>query len=289
VIARLYRNLAAACSLVAIAVTLAIVIVLLKQSSQFFRATPLAEFLTGTEWSPGRNGGSFGVLPLLAGSVEIMVISAALAIPIATLSAVYLNEYAPPRLRLLVSVPLDLMAGIPAVVFGYMGLFLVTPWLRVLLPSIQASNALSASIVVAIMILPLITAVVQDALANVPTNLRESAYAVGCTKAEVVIGVVLPSCRSAIIAAFVLAMARAIGETMAITLAAGSTPNGSLNPLKSTETLTTYILTASQGDVSVGSLRYLSIFALGLLLFIVTYMASLLTNRLRSRSLFGFR
>jgi phosphate transport system permease protein len=278
---RLYLRLATACAFTAIVITIGIALVLVSQSALFFHQTSVKQFLFSSVWSPGGANGRYGVWPLFGGSVEIMLGSALLAVPLGTLNAIFISEYAPQKWRAVSGIPLDLMAGIPSVVYGYLGIFLVTPWLRSMIPSIQDSNAASASIVVALMILPLVSALIREALLSTQESLRDAAYALGLTKAEVVYGVILPNSAPSIFAAFFLAMARAIGETMAIALAAGSTPNPSLNPLKSTETITAYILTTSGGDVSSSSTRYLSIFALGLLLFVATYSAGILANRYR--------
>jgi phosphate transport system permease protein len=263
-----------ACAFGVVIVTGAVAYVLASQALPFFRQSSISEFLTGTRWRPTAAPAHFGVLPLLSGSLLITVGAAIIAVPAGVLAAIYLNEYAAPSSRALLKPPLEVLAGIPTVVYGYLGLFLVTPALRMLSDRFQASNAASAAIVVGIMILPMVASLTEDSLAAVPRSLREGAYALGLTKAEVTLGIVLPAARSGIAAAFVLALSRAVGETMAVTLAAGSTPNLTLDPTRGVATMSSYIISTAQGDAEVGSIRYTSAFAVGLLLFLVTFSAN---------------
>jgi phosphate transport system permease protein len=263
-------------------VTLAIIVVLTTQGMPFFSGVSLREFLTGTEWRPTSFPARFGVLPLFAGTMLVTVGSALIAVPLGVLSAIYLNEFASHRVRTALRPALDLLAGIPTVVYGYLGLFLVTPILRQMSDRFQASNAASAAIVVGIMILPMVSSLVEDAMHAVPVSLREGGYALGLTKAEVTLKLVVPAAGSGIAAAFILALSRAIGETMAVTLAAGSTPQLTLDPTQSVATITSYTITTAQGDAAAGSVRYTSMFVLGLLLFATTFVFNALGQRLIS-------
>ncbi len=284
--ARLERTVRAAtfaCAFGVLVVTATVVYVLASQALPFFRTVSVTEFISGIEWRPTSTPGKFGILPLLTGSLLITAGAALIALPTGILSAIYLSEYAHPRIRALLKPPLEILAGIPTVVYGYLGLFLVTPALRHLSDRFQSSNAASAAIVVGIMIVPMVTALVEDSLAAVPSSLREGAYALGMTKAEVTLRIVLPAAASGVAAAIVLALSRAVGETMAVTLAAGSTPELTLDPRHSVATMTSYIISTAQGDAALGSIRYTSAFAVGLLLFAITFSANAIGVRLLRR------
>lgn len=268
------------CALVSVVTTIGIVAVLVSQSIPFFRAVEPIRFLTGLEWSPTPAPGKFGVLPLIGGTLMITVGAGLIAVPLGLLSAIYLSEYARPRLRNLLKPMLELLAGIPTVVYGYFGLFFVTPLLRRLIPQIQSSNALAGAIVVGIMILPLVSSLCEDAISAVPRSLREGGYGLGATKMEVVTKIVMPGALSGIMASFILALSRALGETMAVTLAAGSNPVLTLNPAKAIETMTAYIVATSEGDAGVGTVRYNSIFAVGITLFVFTMAMNMVAARL---------
>jgi phosphate transport system permease protein len=255
---------------ISVLTTLGIVVVLVWESVGFFRRVSIAEFLTGTEWTPLFVPQHFGVLPLLLGSVLVAAIAAAIAIPLGLGGAIYLSEYAPRRARKILKPVLEVLAGIPSVVYGYFALTFVTPLLRTFIPGLGFFNALSAGIVVGVMVLPLIASLSEDAMAAVPRALRQGAYALGATKFEVATRVVTPAALSGIVASFILAISRAIGETMAVVLAAGMTPQLTLDPRESIQTMTAYIVQVSLGDTPFGSIEYQSIFAVGLALFVVT-------------------
>lgn len=255
---------------VSILTTVGIVAVLVWESLAFFRRVSVAEFLTGTMWTPLFQPQHFGVLPLLAGSLLVALIAAMIAIPLGLGSAVYLSEFAPDRLRDWLKPILEILAGVPSVVYGYFALTFVTPILQRLIPGLELFNALSAGIVVGIMVLPLIASLSEDAMNAVPRELRDGAYALGSTKFEVATRVVTPAALSGIVASCILAISRAIGETMAVVLAAGMTPNLTFDVRESIQTLTAYIVQVSLGDTPFGSIEYQSIFAVGLLLFVVT-------------------
>ena len=261
-------------ALISIAVTAAIVVLLAKEAMTFLQSVNVWGFLFGTQWTPLLQPRSFGVLPLLGGTFLIVVGSALVGIPIGLASAVYLSEYASSRVRGILNPILEILAGIPTVVYGYFALTFITPVIRVLFPSTNIFNAASASIVVGIMVLPMVASLCDDALRAVPNSLRQGAYAMGATHLEVSTRVVLPAALSGILASFVLALARAVGETMAVTIAAGATPRLTLNPLESIQTMTAYIVQVSLGDTPVGTVEYQTIFAVGMLLFSITLIAS---------------
>lgn len=250
--------------------TVGIVGVLVVEALGFFVQVSPWEFLTGTQWTPLFDPQHFGVLPLLAGSVLVAAGAAVVAVPVGLGSAIYLSEYAPERLRRVLKPALEVLAGIPTVVYGYFALTFVTPILRAIWPQTQVFNAASASIVVGIMILPMISSLSEDAMRAVPRSLREAAYALGATRFEVATRSVVPAALSGVLASFILAISRAIGETMAVTIAAGGTPNLTLNPLESIQTMTAYIVQVSLGETPYGSLEYKTIFAVGLALFAIT-------------------
>lgn len=250
--------------------TVGIVVVLVWESIGFFRRVPALEFLTGTTWTPLFQPQRFGVLPLVTGSLLVALIASLIAGPLGLGAAIYLSEYAPRRLRNVLKPVLEILAGVPTVVYGYFALTFVTPFLRYLVPGLGIFNGLSAGIVVGIMILPLIASLSEDAMAAVPRGLRQAAYALGATKLEVATRVVTPAALSGIVASFILAVSRAIGETMAVVLAAGMTPRLTFDPRESIQTMTAYIVQVSLGDTPFGSIEYQSIFAVGLLLFVVT-------------------
>jgi phosphate transport system permease protein len=257
-------------ALFSVLTTIGIVVVLVWESVGFFRRVPVLEFLTGTVWTPLFQPQQFGVVPLLVGSVLVALIASLMAVPLGLGAAIYLSEYAPRRVRDVLKPILEILAGIPTVVYGYFALTFVTPLLRHLIPGLGIFNALSAGIVVGIMILPLIASLSEDAMAAVPRALRQGAYALGATKLEVATRVVTPAALSGIVASFILAVSRAIGETMAVVLAAGMTPQLTFDPRESIQTMTAYIVQVSLGDTPFGSIEYQSIFAVGLLLFVVT-------------------
>lgn len=271
------------CAALSIGTTLAIILVLVKEAWLFFESVGLIEFLTGTRWTPLLEPRSFGVLPLVCGTFLIVVGAALIAIPVGLASAIYLSEYASHRVRTLIKPVLEVLAGIPTVVYGYFALSFVTPALAKVIPQTQVFNAASASIVVGIMILPMIASLCDDALRAVPDSLRNGAYALAATPYEVTSRVVVPGALSGVIASFVLALSRAIGETMAVTLAAGATPKITANPLESIQTMTAYIVQVSLGDTPAGTVSYQTIFAVGALLFAITLGMNVIANRVLRR------
>lgn len=275
---RLLNALFFLCAFLSVVTTAAVIGILAFEAFGFFQEVPVTEFLFGTKWTPLLEPKSYGILPLLAGTVLIVVGSALVALPIGVACAVYLSEYASDRARNIIKPILEILAGIPTVVYGYFALTAVTPALKVILPDIQVFNAASAAIVVGIMILPMVASMCDDALRSVPESLRQGAYSLGATSFEVTSRVVIPAALSGIFATFVLAISRAIGETMAVTLAAGATPNLTINPLESIQTMTAYIVQVSLGDTPTGTLTYKTLFAVAALLFLITLSLNLLAN-----------
>ncbi|HEY82682.1 MAG TPA: phosphate ABC transporter permease subunit PstC [Dehalococcoidia bacterium] len=264
------------CALLSIATTLGIVVSLLSQALGFFREVSIWEFLTGTRWAPILVPQSFGVLPLVAGTLLVTVIAAAVAMPVGIATAIFLSEYAPDRVRRIIKPSLEILAGIPTVVYGYFALTLISPLLQKVFPDMLIFNALSAGLVMGLMIIPMVSSISEDAMLAVPRSLREGAYALGATRLEVALRVTVPAALSGIIAAFILALSRAIGETMLVTIAAGATPKMTFNPLESIQTMTAFIVQLSLGETPHGSLEYNTIFAVGLLLFLMTLVMNLL-------------
>lgn len=265
-------------AVISIFTTVGIIISLIKDSSGFFTRVPIWDFLTGTKWTPLFSDPQFGVLPLIGGTFLITICSGIISIPVGLCSAIYLSEYANHRVRKILKPFLEILAGIPSIVYGYFALTWITPFLRSIIPQIEIFNAASASIAIGIMTIPLVSSLSEDALKAVPDSLRHGAYALGSTKLETSLKVVVPAAISGIAASFVLAISRAIGETMIVTIAAGAKPNLSLNPLESVQTMTAFIVQASQGDNPHGTVGYYSLFAVGLLLFVITLVLNILSH-----------
>ncbi|WP_284641109.1 phosphate ABC transporter permease subunit PstC [Paenibacillus silviterrae] len=265
-------------AIISIFTTIGIVAILIFESIGFFREVPLFDFITGTEWTPLFSDPKFGVLPLITGTLLITVIASIVAIPVGLGSAIYLSEYAPARVRNILKPVLEILAGIPTIVYGFFALTFVTPILQFLIPQTEIFNALSAGIVVGIMIIPIISSMSEDAMVAVPISLRNGAYALGATRFEVAVKIVVPAALSGIVASFVLGLSRAIGETMIVTLAAGNLAHLSFNPLESIQTLTAYIVAVSSGDTQHGSVEYLTIYAVGITLFVMTLAMNILAG-----------
>lgn len=277
------RHLFFVFSLVAIFTTLGIIGMLFFESFLFFRKVNVLPFLTDTQWTPLFYEQHFGILPLLCGTLLTTGIAVLVAAPLGILIAIFLSEYATPRTRNICKPILEVLAGVPTVVYGYFALLFVTPLLKRVIPSLAGFNALSPGIVMGIMILPLVSSLSEDAMHAVPQSLREAGYALGSTKFEVATKIVFPAAFSGVTASFILALSRAIGETMLVTIAAGSMPQLTLNPLVPVMTMTAFIATVSLGDVPAGTLEYQTIFAVGLVLFLFTFFLNLIARRLRQR------
>jgi phosphate transport system permease protein len=267
-------------AVVSVLTTVGIVATLCKESFGFFAEVSLLEFFTKTVWQP--QIGDFGILPLFTATLMTSFVAMAIALPAGLFSAVYLSEYAPRKVRSFLKPTLEVLAGVPSVVYGFFALRTVTPALQGIFgeENMDVYNTLSAGLVMGVLILPLISSMCEDALSSVPQSLREGAYALGATKIEVSLGVVIPAAFSGLSAAFIVGLSRAVGETMIVALAAGSGPNLTLNPLRSAETMTGHIVRISGGDLSYDSIDYNSLFAIGLLLFVVTLSLNILSTRL---------
>ena len=268
----------ALCALISVITTTVIIVILAKESFGFFEQVSPIDFFFGTRWVPLLKPSSYGVLPLVWGTLTVTFGAAIIAIPIGLASAIYLSEYASQRVRSVVKPVLELLAGIPTVVYGYFALTFVTPLLKTVIPDIQVFNALSGAIVVGIMVMPMIATLSDNALRAVPDTLRQGAYALGATSYEVTTRVVVPAGLSGVMASFMLAISRAIGETMAVTLAVGATPNMSLTLLESIQTMTAYIVQVSLGDTPAGGVAYQTLFAVAALLFLITLLLNVLSQ-----------
>jgi len=244
---------------------------------------PIIEFFTGTQWTPLFKDQQFGILPLVGGTLLVTAIAIGVAIPIGLGSAIFLSEYAPNKIRKTIKPILEILAGIPTVVYGYFALTFVSPILQTIFPELIVFNALSAGLVMGIMIIPMVASLSEDAMMAVPKSFRDGAYALGARKHEVALGIVIPSALSGIIASFVLAISRAVGETMIVSIAAGSTPKLTLNPLESIQTMTGYISQISLGEVPFGSLEYKTIFSVGLTLFLMTLVINIIGQWIAKR------
>ncbi len=258
-------------AIVTILTTVGIIWVLLSQTIEFFADVSIIDFLTDTQWTPLFADKHFGILPLVAGTFLTTFIAILVALPIGLTIAVYLNEYAPKSFRKVVKPLLEILAAVPTVVYGFFALAVITPFLQNIIPGMAGFNALSAGIVMGIMIIPLITSLSEDALFAVPMSLREASYGMGSTRLQTAFKVMVPAASSGIIVSVILGISRAVGETMIVAIAAGQQPRLTLNPLVPIETITTYIVQVSTGDVAHGSLEYRTIFAAGMALFVFTF------------------
>jgi len=270
-------------ALAATFITLGIVYILVTEASGFFKDVSIVEFLTSRQWSPLFEDAHYGILPLISGTLTTSFIALTIAIPIGTVAAIYLSEFASHKTRETVKPILELLVGVPTVVFGYFALLFVTPLLQKLNPDLPTFNMLGAGIVMGVMIIPYIASVAEDAMRAVPMNMREGSYAMGATKFQTAIRVVTPAATSGIIAAYILGISRAVGETMVVAIAAGQQPTFTFNPSEGAATITAYIVQVAMGDLPHGSLGYQSIFAAGMVLFIITFVFNILGHMARKR------
>ena len=259
-----------ACGLIAVFTTLAIVFILFYESSFFFEHVPLRDFLTDTMWTPLFADPRYGIAPLVAGTLTVTGVALLVAIPLGTIIAIYLSEFATHRVRETIKPVLELLGAVPTVVYGYFALIMVTPLLQKLIPGLPGFNMLSAGLVIGLMIVPYVASVSEDAMRSVPRYMREGSYAMGATKMQTALRVVVPGAFSGIAAAYILGISRAIGETMVVAIAAGMMPNLTFNPTEPAATITAYIVQVSLGDLPHDSIGYQSIFAAGLVLMIMT-------------------
>jgi phosphate transport system permease protein len=277
------KGILALCALVSVATTLGIVVALFLPAFQFFQEVNFLDYITGTEWAPLFLQANFGVIPLIAGTLSVTFWACLVAIPFGLGAAIFLSEYARPRTRKILKPALELLAGIPTVVFGYFALTFVTPLLRDLGIHVEIFNALSAGLVMGVMIIPTVASLSEDAMTAVPRDLRDGAYALGSNKLQVSTRIVVPAAVSGIVAAFVLGISRAIGETMIALLAAGQQPNLTFDPRQAVETMAAFIAATGAGDVPTGSLEYKTIFAVGATLFAMTLVVNAVAIRLVRR------
>lgn len=270
-------------ALSAVLTTFAIVAILLYESLGFFKTVSLKEFFTATEWTPLFEDAHYGIMPLVAGTLTTSAIALLVAVPIGTIAAIYLSEFSSHKTRETIKPILELLVGVPTVVFGYFALLFVTPLLQKVLPGLPGFNMLSAGIVMGIMIVPYIASVAEDAMRAVPMSMREGSYAMGATRFQTAVRVVAPAAISGIVAAYILAISRAVGETMVVAVAAGQQPNLTFNPMDSAATITAYIVQVALGDLPHGSIGYQSIFAAGLVLMVMTLSFNIIGHWVRKK------
>ncbi len=264
-------------------ITVGIVGILVYESIGFFQNVSLKDFFTDTQWTPLFSEAHYGILPLISGTIVTTIVALTLAVPVGTLVAIYLSEYAPHKVREVVKPMLELLSAVPTVVYGYFALLFVTPLLQKIIPDLPGFNMLSAGLVIGIMIVPYVSSLSEDAMRAVPMNIREGSYAMGATRFQTAVKVIMPSAFSGMSAAYILAFSRAIGETMVVAIAAGMQPNLTWNPKQPAETITAYIVQVSLGDLPHGSVGYQTIFAAGLTLMAMTLIFNVMGYFLRKR------
>lgn len=268
---------------VSVFTTLAIVFILVKESWIFFEHVPLRDFIFDTQWTPLFDDAHFGIMVLLSGTLTSSLVALLIAIPLGTIIAIYLSEFAPFRVRELAKPFLELLGGVPTIVYGYFALVFLTPVLQKIYPALPGFNLLSAGLIMGVMIIPYVSSLAEDAMRAVPMNLREGSYAMGATRLQTALRVVVPAATSGITSAYILGISRAVGETMILAVAGGMQPNLSFNPAEPGATITSYIVQVALGDLPHGSIGYQTIFAAGLTLMLMTLMFNLLGHYLRRR------
>lgn len=280
---KIIEKVLAFCALVTILTTIGIILLLLVEAIGFFKQVPISEFLTGTEWTPLFADKSYGILPLISGTLLTTFIAIAVALPIGLTIAVYLNEYAAPKFRKVIKPLLEILAVVPTVVYGFFALMIVTPFLKTFIPNLSGFNALSPGIVMGIMIIPFVSSLSEDALDAVPNSLRKASYGMGATRFQTAFRVMVPAASSGIIVSVILAISRAIGETMIVAIAAGQMPQFTFDPTVPIETITAYIVQVSSGDVPQGTIAYKTIFAAGITLFVLTFILNNISYWVKTR------
>lgn len=267
----------------AVAITAAIVAILVYESAAFFEHVSVWTFLTDTQWTPLFERARYGILPLVSGTLTTSAVALLVAVPLGTIMAIYLSEFARPRVREIVKPALELISGVPTVVFGYFALLFVTPMLQKVMPGLPGFNLLGPGIVIGIMIIPYISSLSEDAMRAVPMHLREASYGMGASRFQTAVRVVTPAALSGIVASYILGISRAVGETMVVAIAAGQQPNLTFDPTESAATITAFIVQVAMGDLPHGSIGYQSIFAAGLVLFLMTLFFNLIGHWVRKR------
>lgn len=275
-------------AMISILITISIVVLLLFEAKDFFKEVSFVELFEGNSWNPLLSNPTYNILTLIIGTLMIAVIACIIAIPLGLLIAIYLSEYATRKIRGFLKPILEVLAFIPSVVYGFFALTFITPFLRTFIHNLEIYNALSAGIAIGIMVIPMIASLSEDALRSVPGSIRRGAYALGSTKYEVTTKVLIPAAKSGIISSFILAVSRAIGETMIVAIASGSNPLFNLNPLKSVQTLTAYMANVSMGDVSYSSVEYKTIFVCGAVLFFITLVLNIIARKIINKNKYNF-
>lgn len=280
---KIIEKVLAVCALITILTTVGIILILAIEAFSFFQDVSIVEFLTSTQWTPLFAQKEYGILPLLAGTALTSLIAIAVALPVGLTIAIYLNEYAPKRFRKILKPLLEILAVVPTVVYGFFALMIVTPFLKMFIPDLAGFNALSPGIVMGIMIIPFVSSLSEDALNSVPDSLRQASFGMGSTKFQTAFRVMVPAASSGIIVSAILAVSRAVGETMIVAIAAGHQPRFTFDPTVPIETITAYIVQVSMGDVSHGTIAYKTIFAAGITLFVFTFILNNISYWVKSR------
>jgi phosphate transport system permease protein len=280
---KVIEKILAACALITVLTTIGIILILAIEAVSFFNEVSIVEFLTSTKWTPLFTQKSYGILPLLSGTFLTTIIAIAVALPVGLTIAIYLNEYASKRFRKILKPLLEILAVVPTVVYGFFALMIVTPFLKMFIPELSGFNALSPGIVMGIMIIPFVSSLSEDALSSVPNSLRQASFGMGSTKFQTAFRVMVPAASSGIVVSAILAISRAIGETMIVAIAAGQQPRFSFDPTVPIETITAYIVQVSMGDVPHGSVAYKTIFAAGITLFIFTFILNNISYWIKER------
>lgn len=275
-------------AMISILITISIVVLLLFEAKDFFKEVSFVELFKGNSWNPLLSNPSYNIMTLIAGTLIIALIACIIAVPLGLLIAIYLSEYATRKIRGFLKPILEVLAFIPSVVYGFFALTFITPFLRTFIHNLEIYNALSAGIAIGIMVIPMIASLSEDALRSVPGSIRRGAYALGSTKYEVTTKVLIPAAKSGIISSFILAVSRAIGETMIVAIASGSNPLFNFNPLKSVQTLTAYMANVSMGDVSYSSVEYKTIFVCGAVLFFITLVLNIIARKIINKNKYNF-
>lgn len=280
---KVIEKVLAACALLTILTTVGIILILLIEAISFFSEVSIVDFLTDTQWTPLFAQKSYGILPLLSGTFLTTIIALSVALPVGLTIAIYLSEYASKKLKKVIKPLLEILAVVPTVVYGFFALMIVTPFLKTFIPELSGFNALSPGIVMGVMIIPFVSSLSEDALSSVPNSLRQAAFGMGSTKFQTAFRVMVPAASSGIVVSAILAVSRAIGETMIVAIAAGHQPRLTLDPTIPIETITAYIVQVSMGDVPFGTLAYKTIFAAGITLFVFTFILNNISYWIKNR------